>query len=177
MMQPMENKDSMPTILLMVGGGLAVLGSFLPWVSIQSGFGTISKSGMDGGDGIFTLGAGVLAAIFGFLAYNGGRSQVRPAQVIGIVAALITGSVAIYDYIDITERVDSLGSNAFVSGSVGAGLYTLFVAAALMLAGGILVERLLRAPTRDAAVSTEPPDLSQPPYHPPPPGWKPGDPR
>ena len=50
-----------PTLSL-IGGGLVILGSFLPWATVTSAFGSVSKSGTDG-DGQITLIAGCLAAL------------------------------------------------------------------------------------------------------------------
>jgi hypothetical protein len=53
-------------ILAIVGGGLIVLGAFLPWVKATAAFvGTITRSGMEGGDGPIFLAAGFVIAGIG----------------------------------------------------------------------------------------------------------------
>jgi integrase len=48
-----------------VGGALAVVGSFLPWITATAAFlGTITRSGLDGrGDGMVTLVGGLVAVL------------------------------------------------------------------------------------------------------------------
>jgi hypothetical protein len=52
--------------MTVLGGLLIVLGSFLPWLSFTAPFvGTITKNGMEGGDGVITLVSGVVTILIG----------------------------------------------------------------------------------------------------------------
>jgi hypothetical protein len=49
-------------IVALIGGALVLVGSFLPWATVASGFGSASLSGTEG-DGKITLVVGLLAAL------------------------------------------------------------------------------------------------------------------
>jgi hypothetical protein len=110
--------------IALVGALLVAAGSFLPWVSINSLFGTISKNGIEG-DGQITLALGVMMGI-GLLERwkKAGR-----ALVVGIIAIVVI-LVGVYEYTSVTERMAEVDSD-FVSASVGVGLY-------MVIAGGAL---------------------------------------
>jgi hypothetical protein len=52
--------------MTVLGGLLIVLGSFPPWLSFTAPFGgTVTRNGMEGGDGIITLILGVVTILIG----------------------------------------------------------------------------------------------------------------
>jgi hypothetical protein len=52
--------------MTLLGGVLIVLGSFLPWLTATAPLvGTMSRNGMEGGDGIITLILGVVTILIG----------------------------------------------------------------------------------------------------------------
>jgi hypothetical protein len=123
-----------------LGGLLIVLGSFLPWLTATAPFvGTISRNGMEGGDGIITLILGVVTILIGVSQLTATR---LPAllQRSSIVTGVITGAVAIYDYVDVQRRIEDVKEQTeLVSASVGAGIWTLIVGAILAIVGGVVV--------------------------------------
>jgi hypothetical protein len=99
-----------------VGGAMVAVGSFLPWVTASTGFGSVSRGGMDGGDGVISVIAGgviVLVCIAGLL---GNR-----AWIVGLVAAIVAGFVGIVNLQDVQERIIGLGE--YTIGEVGIGLW------------------------------------------------------
>lgn len=86
---------------------LAVLGSFLPWVSV---FG-ISTSGMEG-DGKITLITAIIAGIFFAIALAANKKW---PFIVSLLLALVTAAVFIVDLMDISDA----GGMAVV----GAGMY------------------------------------------------------
>ena len=55
-----------------LGGLLIAIGSFLPWISVSSAFGSLSRNGVEGGgDGVSTLIIGVLMVLLGISAWSG----------------------------------------------------------------------------------------------------------
>lgn len=105
------------SFLMVVGGILFGLGSFLDWAT-AGGFGA---TGMDGGDGWYTLIAGAVLAVVGILAY---REDVQVLAWVGWVAWFVATAVAVINVFDI------LGEDV-IELSLGMGMY-------IMLAGGIL---------------------------------------
>ncbi len=57
----------MRAIIILVAGVLAVVGSFLPWITATAAFvGTISRNGIDGGgDWVITIVLGLVIALMG----------------------------------------------------------------------------------------------------------------
>lgn len=118
-------------IVTVVGGALMALGSFMPWVSARSGFGSQDVAGTTG-DGVFSLGLGALVAIVALVHLE------RPASGLvrgGIITAGIVGiGIAIIDYTNVSQKIAGLTTN-LVSASVGAGLYVLAIGSATAIFG------------------------------------------
>src|SRR3546814_5869584 len=93
---------------MLAGAGAITIGSLLPWASATSIFGTVSKAGTDG-DGIITLGLGVLFGIWAFM-----NLAPRARIAAGCVVALI----ALYEIVDVLGT----GHDDLVV-SVGIGLW------------------------------------------------------
>lgn len=126
------------SLILIVAGVLVIVGSFLPWISAHSGFGTISRSGIEGGgDGLFTLIAGVgIAAIgasrfFGFAEPSGAVRFFPP-----LIAGLIVIGLAVIDGIQLGERARSVASE-FVIADIGEGLYVVGLGGVLSVLGAL----------------------------------------
>ena len=129
---------SVPTrIVVFLGAGLLIFGSFLPWVKASIGLLSVEKTGMDG-DGVFTLGLGVAAILlFGLLHSTIGR-------VLTLIAALLAAAVAFYDVIDVQQTADDLTSRAgtfTINASVGIGLWLAAMGSLVLIAGVILAFR------------------------------------
>lgn len=122
-------------IVFAAAAGLAV-GAFLPWVKATAPLiGTLTKSGMDGGDGVFLLvGALVLAALAWAINSNGATSTRAYGIVVisGLALALV-----IYEISDVNNKIEDIGSDLVVA-SVGAGLYLSAVAAVTGIIGGLM---------------------------------------
>lgn len=135
----MQSKELGGALTVLVGGLLVIVGSFLPWITATSGFGSVSVSGMDhGGDGIFTLVLGVIAALIGM-------AQLIKAQLPGIIRgspAIIgvsLGVITFFDHSDIRNRIAraAVSSSGALSSTVGQGIWSLYLGAVLIFIGGI----------------------------------------
>ena len=109
-------------MLTMAGGALLAIGSFLAW---GSAFG-ISVTGIDGGDGWYTLIAGVVLAAVGYMAYTGNTSI--PSWV-GWVAVAVGAAVALINFFDI------LGEDLV---DLGIGMWLCLLGAAAGLVGMLM---------------------------------------
>jgi hypothetical protein len=123
--------------LVILGGLLVAVGSFLPWVTATAPFiGSISRSGMDGGDGVITLVLGAAAAVLGLM-FAGGLRLSKGGPILIILCAVAAGVVAGLDYSDVQGRVQvAEAASSLVSASVGAGLWSIFVGAVMTGIGG-----------------------------------------
>jgi hypothetical protein len=130
--------------LVLIGGGLILLGSFLPWVTASAPFvGTVSRSGMDGGgDGVVTLILGAITLLIGIARIT--RSDLpryvqRSAIVTGVIAAVVVG----IDYSTLEDRIRAATqATNLISASIGVGVWTVFVGAAFAVAGGLSLRGL-----------------------------------
>lgn len=113
-----------------VGGIGLVVGAFLPWISLQTIFGTIEKNGWDG-DGKITLTCGVIVAALVFM-------DEKWAQVVAVVAGAVAVLVCGLDYLDVSDRVSEANQTDGIAGSVGVGLY-LSLAGALAATAGAAI--------------------------------------
>jgi hypothetical protein len=132
-------------VVILVAGALAIVGTFLPWITVTAAFiGTIGRNGLDGGgDGIFTIILGLLIALMGvaILAESGSRNSARLGAV---VLAVILLGIAALDIGGVNDRLKSLGSNAAI-GSVGTGLIAIALAGVLAIIGSVLPGRAAKA--------------------------------
>jgi Protein of unknown function (DUF2510) len=134
---PLSGYSVATRVLVFVGAGLLIFGSFLPWVKASIGLLSVEKNGIDG-DGVFTLGFGVAAILlFGLLRNTAGR-------VLTLIAAVLAAAVAFYDVVDVQQTADDLTSRAgtfTINASVGIGLWLAAMGALVLIAGVILAFR------------------------------------
>jgi zinc-ribbon domain len=128
-----------------LGGLLVVIGSFLPWATLRAPFvGTLNKSGMEGGDGVISLILGITLAGAAYQIYRGGAS--RRLMIATLIVAALVFALGVFEYIDVQNRIDEATAQSdFVSGSVGAGLWTLFVGAVIAATADVAAIRKRRA--------------------------------
>lgn len=118
------------------GGALIALGSFLPWMSATTIFGTLSKSGLDGGgDGLFTLAVGALFVVLGLTALSGVSDRRRWITVaLGSVLAILL----VVELADLNKRVAGIPTSAFAYANVGPGIWVLFLGTAVVFFGAFI---------------------------------------
>ena len=121
---------SMGPILGLVGGGLLLLGSFMPWASIASGFGSIGVAGTEG-DGKITLFLGLGIVVFGVVSLTSGRRL----AVLQVLVSLAAGVVAGIDMGNMSSKIAAVNTG-FVHASVGTGLYLVLAGAIVAAVGG-----------------------------------------
>lgn len=117
----MDSKNS--GIALMAGGALLAFGSFLVW---GSAFG-VGVTGMDGGDGWFTLITGVVVLALGYMTFAG---KAYPSW-LAWVALAVGAAVALINFFDI------LGNDLV---SLGIGMWAM-LAGIVVAVFGLLMGR------------------------------------
>jgi hypothetical protein len=180
---PTSRRSPLGGILMIVGGALAAVGSFLTWAEVTVGDQSASATGMDGSDGYLTLIGGVILVVAGVVAM---RTTNRRFAILGIVAGLLVAGVGIYDAVTAEDSVrDSL---AIFSGvgeievSIAIGLFLVIGAGIIGMIGGVIAaatanrDALAAAPSMPGAapvtMGTAPGAMgttSTPPAGPPPP--------
>jgi hypothetical protein len=115
------DKKQVAGLMILGGAGLAI-GSFLAWGEILG----ISASGMDGGDGWFTLIAGIVLIAVGYMSFSG-----KPLPWwLGWVALVVGAGVAVINYFDIS------GADL----NIGIGMWIMLAGSVLALVG-LLMDR------------------------------------
>jgi hypothetical protein len=131
-----------------VAAAALILGSFLPWVRVDAFGFSASRSGIDeGGDGWFTLVAGVVAVVAFVVVANDTTRAHRAPLIAALVVSAVALLVGIVDWADVHDRVAETDGLA----TVGVGLYLVVVAAAAAVAASIVC--LVRGPGRPAVPS------------------------
>ncbi len=112
----------LPTILVLGGGVLLVVGSFLPWATASTVFGSLSRSGVDGGDGWITTIIGALILLFGAMTL---RQASRGLNLLIAVGAAIAFLIFVFDLVDVNNRIASIEAEGqgLALGTVGFGLW------------------------------------------------------
>jgi len=127
---------------LAVAGALAlVVGAFLPWITASAGsLGTVSQSGVGGGDGWFFIGGAALTVLLAWFAFRGpARRRIGIGiSILGLVGGALVG-VEFNDAHNGIQAISGLSNGSVVfDTSYGVGLYLLAVGVAAILAGGLL---------------------------------------
>jgi hypothetical protein len=121
-------------VIVFVGAGLLIFGSFLPWVKASVAGLSFEKNGLDG-DGVFTLFLGVAAVlVFCLVRSTAGR-------VLTLLAGFLAAAVAFYDVVDINRMADEIASSAgalSIHASVGIGLWIAAVGSLVLIVGAML---------------------------------------
>jgi hypothetical protein len=119
--------ESWGPIVLLVGGGLAVLAATLPWATASAGIFSVSKAGTEG-DGVITLVAGLVVAFLGLIALT--RGATRKLMIAGGVIGLGMAALAFYDIANVRDTADETD----ILVQVGVGLWLTAVAGVLSAA-------------------------------------------
>jgi hypothetical protein len=112
-------------IIGIIAGAALVVGSFLPWVRASLLGITLSRSGIDAGDGWFTfIAGGVVIAVCGVVLSDPTQAR-RGLLILALLASAVALLVGIVDWADVQDTVEESDGIA----RVGAGLYLVVVAA------------------------------------------------
>jgi hypothetical protein len=142
----MEENMSSARVMTLLGSIGLIGGALMPWVSANSIFGSMSKSGIEG-DGMFTAGIGVILLLIALLAKGKpGKIYSWAVSVFGLFAFFLL----VYTYTNVSAAVSSNASEMLIA-SVGTGLYVSFLGAVLAFIGG-----LIRVPALQPTVSMPP---------------------
>lgn len=127
------NYHALGRYTVIAGSLIAAAGSFLPWMTATAPLvGTISKNGLEGGDGLIALGLAAVAA----------GLTLSPARFRELMMALCGTAILglfVFNWVDIEERVESLADTEGVLASVGLGLYALVAGGIGVVAGAVMM--------------------------------------
>jgi hypothetical protein len=126
---------------LIAGAGAIIVGSFMPWVTLTAVFvGTVSRSGVQGGDGWISIALAVPLLIFGVRAARG-MSPIPAvwALVLGVVLVVFS----IFELSDVANKMSSVNNQAqgYGRADVGVGLWLVLFGSAATVVGSLLAFR------------------------------------
>lgn len=128
-----------PRWAVLLGAGLIIVGSVMPWLTATTAFGTVSVNGTDG-DGVLTLllAGGVLLT---FVTVPNRRSQLRHG--LSLAGGLLVGTIALIDMVEANERIADAAdaSQDAVQASIGPGLWLVLAGAAAVVVGAVMSSR------------------------------------
>ncbi len=128
-------KVTVGAILMLGGGAVVALGSFVTWFSLDgtdyTGFGSNGTDNVRDGPVFLTF--GVMLAAFGIALLSAKR--VLAVAIIGIVAAALTALFALADLGNVSDLKKQVDGIRF---SIGPGLYLCVVGGLVALAGSIV---------------------------------------
>jgi len=120
---------SKSTLVVLIGAAIALLGSFMNWVTVSGGGISVSAGGMsDGGDGVITLIVAIGTAAAAIFLKDKARM---------IAVAIGGGIIAVVGIINILD-INSTGSDLGLSTSIGIGLWMVLVGGIVAAAGAFL---------------------------------------
>lgn len=138
-------------ILTILGGALLVIGSFLTWFTLSGQGASSSGSGIDGGDGWYSLISGVVLIAVGVVGLQATR---RSLAVLALVAGLVGGGAALLNALTVRDQlaeqitgasaeearafIDQLIDSGQLEITWGIGLYLVMAGGVIALVGGAL---------------------------------------
>jgi hypothetical protein len=124
---PASQKIAPLGLVGILGCAAGVVGSFMAWITVTSGFGSASVSGTDG-DGKITAVVGILAGLLALVGLSkGSRGNVITAALLAVGGAAMSA----YEWQNVSSKIDDADFNEFARASVGTGIW-------VMLAGLIV---------------------------------------
>lgn len=136
---PVGATTSLPGTLVLIGGILAVVGAFLPWLTATAAGSSVSQNGIKIGTwGTLILGGFALVRGLSILRPGTFRVQLGTPTVTG---AFILGLVALRwsSLQDAVKQTEALGAG--VTASIGIGAWATIAGGVCVLAGGVLLSR------------------------------------
>lgn len=135
----------MYAIAVAVAGSLALLATFLPWVSIgvelrllgiRGSIGTITRYGYDG-DGVITLLLGLLAAGFAaYLWFERSAAAFRLVTLFNVFVGALMFAIALVNLVDseraVGDALQQLDVNLTLAVDTGEGIYVAIAAGAIL---------------------------------------------
>jgi hypothetical protein len=126
--EPTSTELLLPAGAVAAGGALIAAGSVLPWVTATGAFGiSISRSGVEGGDGLITIGLGIGIGLLG-LSMVRGRNLSR--WKLAFVASVVTLILIAIDYSVIQGRIDDLADDSIFA-TIGLGVWVVGIGAVI----------------------------------------------
>lgn len=131
-----------------VGGALAIVSAFLPWVALRAGD-VQTISGIEtGGDGLITAGLGLLVVVLAARGWVRPEGPTRRTGTIILVVGFFVLSVPALDWADFRRTMIAIDATIASLTTPEAGLYGTALGGLLAIIGGWQLRRALRMQSR-----------------------------
>lgn len=145
--------------VILAGGLLLAIGSFLPWATATLLTGTLNRNGMQLGQNLSFSAGGLVVLLLGIVTCVIGLSVVLRFQMpswlqrSSIATGLVAAFVVILTIPGIKDVVDNVNENAgsYGSASLGFGLWVAILGGMLAVAGGVSASMARRASEQSSA--------------------------
>jgi len=121
--------------MLLAGAAVTVLGSVLPWATVEAGFESEQVNGTDG-DGVLTIILAIAALAFGI---PGLLKRSKGLLITALVATILIVVIALADIGDVSSVAEEVGFG--VEATVGVGLWLVLVGGIVAMIGAIMAVR------------------------------------
>ena len=124
---------------VLAGGAVAVIiGAFMPWISVVTAFGSISRSGLDYEDGFLTVGIAIFVGVLAALTISE-HVVSRWVALLGLLGATAGVILLFYDRSELANRIDLVNGNPLASAQIGSGLWMSLAGMVTAVVGSIMV--------------------------------------
>jgi len=169
-------RNPLGAILMLAGGALTIVGSFLPWAKASVLSVSVTANGMDG-DGELTLILGIALAVFGAISLT---RTLRPLAILAIIAGVLIAAIGLYDASTVKDDIPTDAIAGGLEVTVELGLWLVIAAGVIGIIGGVIAlmsgkrEAMAGAPAMpggfgSASRATTPPPVGPPAGSTPPP--------
>lgn len=119
-------------------------GSFLPWITASTGLGSVSRGGIEDGDGFLIAAAGGLTVLGGVAALLG-----NAGWVVAIFASIVGGFIGFLDFQEARGHAASTAAEDRIAVvEVGMGLWLVLAGAVVAFIGAVMAWRASRKRTK-----------------------------
>ena len=141
-----KTETTISGIGMIVGGAMMAAGDFLPWITASTGLGSVSRGGMEGGDGILIAALAGMTILGGIAALLGHRGWV-----IAIFGSLVGGFIGFLDLQEVQGRVSTAtAENSIAVVEVGIGIWLILAGAVVAFSGAFMSWRANRRRSKAA---------------------------
>jgi len=122
----------------LLGGVVIIIGSVLPWLTVNDGSGLTNVYAFESGDAALTLITGASVLLATFVA----RGPSRFNSLVASLAGVLCGVVALRELSNLLNRIElvQVVGGAEVRPMIGIGLIIVLIGAALSIGGGLLFD-------------------------------------
>lgn len=123
-----------PKYIALAGGIAMIIGSVLPWATVNTFLGSLSINGTDG-DGILSLACGIAVVLAALVAKERAGAN---GSILAALFGIGGGFFAVNAMINVGGAIRGEDFGGLASASIGIGVYVVIVGVILAIVGGLM---------------------------------------